>query len=526
MKKILSVFVSVLVLCLMLSVAASATGTIVDVQVKNLEAPIAGNLPDYDVDFSNSSLKLSDRGIVWFNHETGWDMDPGQTFVEGNSYRVMIYITVESGYEFRVQDNGKPDLNTALNNISEDIQVYGDENEILIQYDFDPCEKVKEITEIEINGFQEPEIGAKVNFNAVEGDGFYSNGNVSPFKNGIKWYDETEKKSVIYLSSTGYFAKDHVYSAQINLKSDYAHIFSEEATATINGKQAEVEYISEDYINIRYTFDACDIGKTEKITTQQSTSNITLNWTPVTGADGYRVYQKTGKGWKNLGNTTKITAIINKLTAGTKYSFAVKAGKIIDGQVVWATDYTVIDTATKTVAPAKITAEQNTGTIKLSWTKCAGATGYRIYYKSGNTWKVSVSTTGALSHTYKNLKAGAKYTFAVRPYIKNGNNVIWSDYKEFTTATKPAAPVSSLASTSKGKITLSWSAVNGADGYQVYYSVNGGAYKLYKTYGSVQNLTFSNLKSGAKYTFAVRAGIKTSGGNIFGGYTPVTVTVK
>ena len=90
----------------------------------------------------------------------------------------------------------------------------------------------------------------------------------------------------------------------------------------------------------------------------------------------------------------------------------------------------------------------------------------------------------------------------------------------------PSAVTAKATSPSKGSLSLSWNAVNGADGYRVYYKVGNGSYKLYKTYSSVQNLTFKNLKSGTKYTFAVRAGIRTSGGNIFGGYNIATVTVK
>jgi hypothetical protein len=267
-------------------------------------------------------------------------------------------------------------------------------------------------------------------------------------------------------------------------------------------------------------------NKPSGVTAIQNTSAIQLTWNAVPGAAGYKIYQKDGNVWKALGNVTTTTATPTKLKAGTKYTYAIRAGWIKDGVVQWATGYTVIDTATQAVKPSKVVAAQNESTIKLSWTACPGATGYRIFYKVGNEWKVSVSATAATSHTYTKLKAGAKYTFAIRPYVLNGSSVIWSDYVEFTTATKPATPVAKLTSPSKGKISLTYGAVNGADGYQVYYSVNGSAYKLYKVYSAAGTLNFANLKSGDKYTFAVRAGIRTSGGNIYGGYNPVTVTVK
>ncbi len=206
--------------------------------------------------------------------------------------------------------------------------------------------------------------------------------------------------------------------------------------------------------------------------------------------------------------------------------FAVKAGKKVDGKNVWAGTYATINTATKPEAPSGITSAQNKSAIRLSWSGAENITGYRIYYKSGDIWKICVSSTTATSHIFENLKAGARFTFAVKPYIEVDGVVIWGKYTEFTAATKPENVTAKVASPSKGKIALTWNAANGADDYQVYYKTGDGSYKLYKTYTSVQNLTFSSLPSGTKYTFAVRAGIKTSGGNIFGTYTPVTVTVK
>ena len=161
-----------------------------------------------------------------------------------------------------------------------------------------------------------------------------------------------------------------------------------------------------------------------------------------------------------------------------------------------------------------------------AWTASAGADGYRIFYKSGGKWKTTVSSTTALSHTFKNLKAGAKYTFAIQPYIKTESGVVWGEYVECTTSTKPATPTVKTTAPSKGKITVNWNSVNGAEGYQVYYKKGNGSYVLYNTYNKAGTLTFSNLKSGTKYTFAVRAVIKTDGGNVRSGYKEAAVTVK
>ncbi len=273
-------------------------------------------------------------------------------------------------------------------------------------------------------------------------------------------------------------------------------------------------------------FNPNNLGKPSKITASQSDKAIKLDWNAVAGATGYKVYQMINGKWVAVATTTGTTKTISGLKAGTKYSFAVKAGTKSGGKVVWAKGYTSIATATKAVKISKITSTQTTSSINLTWAKSVGATGYRIYYKSGNTWKIAVKATAATSHNFKNLKAGTKFTFAVRPYVKTDSGIVWSDYATFTTSTLPSNPTVKVTAPSKGKLAVNWKAVTGAEGYQIYYKAGNGNYKLYKTYTKAGTLNFSNLKSGAKYTFAVRAVINTSAGAVRSGFTPVTVTVK
>ncbi len=270
---------------------------------------------------------------------------------------------------------------------------------------------------------------------------------------------------------------------------------------------------------------ATKVVKPSKVTAKQTKNSITLSWTKCAGATGYRILVKSGSTWNVAVSSTSATSYtIKNLKAGTKYTYAVRPYIKNGSTVVWS-DFTQLATATKAVKPSKVTAKQTTNSITLTWTKSVGATGYRIHIKSGSSWKTVLKATTATSHTFKNQKAGVKYTFAIQPYIKNGSNVIWGEYAEFTTASLPATVTAKVSSPSKGKVSVTWGAVNGADVYRVYYKLGNGSYKLYKTYSSVQKLNF-NLKSGSKYTFAVRAGIKTTSGNIFGSYKAVSVTVK
>ncbi len=287
------------------------------------------------------------------------------------------------------------------------------------------------------------------------------------------------------------------------------------------------KYYSPDFpagVKIHF-LDSVELSKPSKITYTSTSSTIKLSWSACKNATGYRIYRKSAGQWiVSVDNITGTSYTFKNLKVGATFEFAVRPYSRANGKTAWG-EYVTITASTRADKPSKVTAEQTNSTIKLSWNKCAGATGYRIYYKSGNKWKLSKEITSN-SYTFKSLRPGAKYTFAIRPYILKNGTYILSDFTEFTASTKPSKTPFSVTSTSKGKITLKFSPVNNADMYAVYYKIGNGSYKLYKAYLKTGTLNFKNLKSGTKYTFAVRAVIKTSAGNLYGDFHQVSVTVK
>ncbi len=269
------------------------------------------------------------------------------------------------------------------------------------------------------------------------------------------------------------------------------------------------------------------VGATAQVKAAQSSSAIRLQWMPVAGADGYRIYHKTAKGWKALKDVRETTITFTGLNSGTVFTFAVRAFHFDNGVTGLSHDYTTITTATKNEAPAKIAAKQNQSAIKIAWTAVKRSSGYRIYYRTTTSgWKVCVNSTTATSHTFTGLPAGKTYQFAVRPYILSDWGFILGDYKTFITATLPAAPVTKADSPAPNHASVSWSAVSGADAYQLFYRVNNGTVKFYKAYTSAQSLMFSGLTSGSKIAFAVRAVKKTESGYIYGPYKAVAVQIR
>lgn len=179
-------------------------------------------------------------------------------------------------------------------------------------------------------------------------------------------------------------------------------------------------------------------AKVQNIEATRTTNTITLKWSRVTGATGYRVYvynTKTGK-YKTVKTTQGTTYTLKELKSGTTYKYAVKAyTKSDDGETIWAESSGKITTATK---PATLKVKVTAGSKKvyLSWNEVRGATGYQIYMKApGESYK-KIKVTTDNKYTVKNLKKGKTYSFRVRAYSKVDGRYIYGDYKTYKVTVK------------------------------------------------------------------------------------------
>lgn len=118
------------------------------------------------------------------------------------------------------------------------------------------------------------------------------------------------------------------------------------------------------------------------------------------------------------------------------------------------------------------------------------------------------------------VKPGASYTYEVKASInindRNKKPVAWTRSAKKAVKLAPATPTSfSVKSSAKKTANLSWKAVSGASGYQVYY---GTSTKKMKLAGSPTKTTAkkTGLTSGRTYYFKVRA-YKTVGGKKYYG---------
>ncbi|MCQ2463226.1 MAG: Ig-like domain-containing protein, partial [Clostridia bacterium] len=175
----------------------------------------------------------------------------------------------------------------------------------------------------------------------------------------------------------------------------------------------------------------------------------TLKWTALPGCTYYAVYKSTdGVNYKRLATASKASYKAAGLLPCTVYFFKVCPTVKYSG--TWH-DSTVLSSAlsfrTKPAALTGLAAKSITNkSLTLSWTKCAGVSGYEVYM-GGKLYK---SVTAA-SLKVSSLKESTSYSFKCRAYFEETNGIrtygAWSDTVNVTTDDTKADSVTLSAST-------------------------------------------------------------------------------
>ncbi len=115
--------------------------------------------------------------------------------------------------------------------------------------------------------------------------------------------------------------------------------------------------------------------------------------------------------------------------------------------------------------------------VDLNWTGVTGATGYQIAWAAGQipgTGAQTQAVTGT-SWSHTGLINNTTYFYIVTPQMPAGTDVTRSGVLQaIPTGTIPSGPSDVRASVGSGSITLTWSAVDKATSYNLYFSTTTG----------------------------------------------------
>lgn len=246
-------------------------------------------------------------------------------------------------------------------------------------------------------------------------------------------------------------------------------------------------------------------------------------------------YQYTGSTYTpNVSVTDSSTG--KTLIAGTDYTITYSNNTNPGTASITITALSKNYTGSK-VIPFKITSASVSGlrtssiknnSVKLAWSAQDYADGYQICNSSNRV----IATTRNNSYTVKGLTSCTTYRFKVRSYVENADGSI--SYGGFSTAVSAKTllntPKLKAASTRRGTVTLTWSKVAKATGYEIYYSTKkNGVYTRLKTISKSSSRRYVDrgLASGERYYYTIRAYRTTNGVKTYSSYNTIkSVKVK
>lgn len=266
---------------------------------------------------------------------------------------------------------------------------------------------------------------------------------------------------------------------------------------------------------------------------------VNLTWSAVDGVTGYEVYRKTSSSsYKKIATVAgeKTGYSDTKVTAGTAYTYKVRAYKTVNGSQVYG-DYSNESTATPALeAPQIALKNASYNSVTITWNQISGAHGYKIYRStkkdSGYRKVKTVNDKTTLTYTDKKLSVGKKYYYKVCAFRTVGDKDVAGKYSDVQTI-KAAPEAVTLKSEAAGAtaVKLTWNKVNmpsTGGGYAVYQIVNGADQLLKRCSTKSTSYTVTGLTPGQKYTFKVVSFAKDKNGKrAYGGTSnELTATPK
>jgi len=225
------------------------------------------------------------------------------------------------------------------------------------------------------------------------------------------------------------------------------------------------------------------------VTATATANSVTVSWTAVTGATGYEVLFNGIV--HNVAGGTSTLRTFTGLSPGTNHTYQVRAVNA-GGASAYSTSRSIM---TVPATPTNVNATATANSVTVSWTAVTGATSYEVLI-NGVTHTVTGGTS--TSRTITGLTPGTNYNYQVRAVNASGASA-YSAVRSIMTL--PAVPANVSATATANSVTVSWTAVTGATGYEILF--NGIIHTV--PGGTSTSRTITGLTPGTNYTYQVRA---------------------
>ncbi len=265
-----------------------------------------------------------------------------------------------------------------------------------------------------------------------------------------------------------------------------------------------------------------------------STTSLGVRWNKILDADGYYVYRSTKKNGSykkiaTIGKGKTISYTDKKRKAGTTYYYQIQPYNKKGTTVGLGATSKAVGGKTLPKASLQKVVSKSGSSLKLSWKKVTGATGYEIARSTSKngTYKVvkTIKSATTVSYTDKKLKTGKTYYYKVRAIqIKKNAQGNGSYSAVLSGKTATATKITKLQSVADESIRLKWKAASGAAGYQIYRSDSlKGKYVRIKTINGKNSTTYDDKvpTTNKVYYYKIRVFNKNNGEIGYGNWSEI-----
>jgi fibronectin type 3 domain-containing protein len=164
-------------------------------------------------------------------------------------------------------------------------------------------------------------------------------------------------------------------------------------------------------------------------------------------------------------------------------------------------------TPTPPPAPVNLTATAGNAQVTLTWSASSGATSYNVLRSTASGGPYSQVATGVTTTTSTDtgLTNGQTYYYVVQAVNSAGPSANSNEASATPTCALPAAPAGLSATPGDSQVSLSWTVVSGATGYNVKRSTNGSSYVTIAYGWPTTSYTDPGLTNGTTYYYVVSA---------------------
>ena len=263
---------------------------------------------------------------------------------------------------------------------------------------------------------------------------------------------------------------------------------------------------------------------------QNGDNAVNISWNESIGADGYELWRAAEEDglYEKIKNVSGTTTGNFNLTGRTKYYYKIRAYATVGGKKIYSS-YGNIKGITVLEKPVIGEIEQlSTSSCKLSWQSVENATAYKIYRATNETGKYSLVTTVTGTEMLDtDLAAERNYYYKLKAVMEENGELHESAYSvvySIYIVSMEAPTISDPQQVNDDGIEISFSEVNGAEGYEVWRSVQNDAnFSLFseQTETSFEDTGLETLRN---YYYKVRAYKTVNNTKVYSAFSKVTKT--